>query len=201
MGMLVNFVLVVEDKLSEAVMLHLMNTYKPDCKIDRIIISGGFGQIKTAIPVYRKACRVIPHVVLTDLDNSSCAAALMESWGLKKVPRELLFRVAVREVEAWLLADREGIASFLGISATRIPSLPDEDADPKATLLAIARRSRNKRLVKELAPEVGSRAKTGPLYNQRMCGFVHDLWDVERAAAISPSLARTILRIANFLKN
>ena len=30
------------------------------------------------------------------------------------------FRVAVREVEAWLLADRETFADFLGVRAKRI---------------------------------------------------------------------------------
>jgi len=35
-----------------------------------------------------------------------------------------LFRVAVREVEAWLLAHREGIARFLGISEHLVPLMP-----------------------------------------------------------------------------
>lgn len=54
----------------------------------------------------------------------------------------MCFRIAVREVEAWLLADAEQAAGFLAVPLARIPAEPETLPDPKATLIALAGRSR-----------------------------------------------------------
>ncbi len=56
----------------------------------------------------------------------------------------MCFRVAVREVEAWLLADREQIARFLSIARSRVPQSPETLDNPKQRLVELARHSRRR---------------------------------------------------------
>jgi hypothetical protein len=39
----------------------------------------------------------------------------------KSIPSKLLFRVAVREAEAWLMADTDAFSAFSGVSKGKIP--------------------------------------------------------------------------------
>src|SRR5262245_27099002 len=56
---------------------------------------------------YNAAAQHAPWIVLIDLDRDhDCAPPLRAAWVPEPAPR-LCFRVAVREVEAWLLADAE----------------------------------------------------------------------------------------------
>jgi hypothetical protein len=48
-------------------------------------------------------------------------------------------RFAVNELESWLLADREGLANFLGIAVSRMPICPEREEFPKKTLVNISR--------------------------------------------------------------
>lgn len=190
---------VVEDELSGAVMRKLIATTGRNFTIDRIINARGNGQIKSGIEKFRTSSYALPHVVLTDLDNYPCPPALLDNWGVIDLPPQLLFRIAVREVEAWLLADREGIAEFLHVAVSKIPHAPEAEIDPKRTLLNLARRSRKKRLTQELVPALGSSAQIGPLYNTRLCEFVNDKWNVEQAKLLAHSLSRTLNRLKEFL--
>ena len=110
----------------------------------------------------------------------------------------MLFRVAVREVEAWLLADRDGFANYLNLPLAKTPQHPEQEVDPKQSLLGLVRRCKKRRLVEELVPTNGSSASIGPLYNKRMGEFVRDTWNITRAAENSDSLARAVSRISSF---
>ena len=88
----------------------------------------------------------------------------------------LIFRVAVREVEAWLLADKVNLAGFLHVPERFFPGAPDEIADPKAALLNLARRSRLSDIKGSLLPKRGSTAHVGPGYNECLGGFVRNRW-------------------------
>jgi len=56
---------------------------------------------------YNNAARRSPWIVLVNLDREEeCAPPLLNAW-LAQPARHLCFRVAVREVEAWLMADVE----------------------------------------------------------------------------------------------
>lgn len=189
-------VLVVEDALSEAA-LRKMITFS-NLFIGRIVCTRGNDQIRQGIEKFRNASHVLPHVVLTDLDRYPCPLALLEDWEATDLPPQLLFRIAVREVESWLLADREGIAQYLQIPLVKVPLYPEMESDPKRTLINLARRAKKKRLAAEIVPAVGSRAPIGPLYNERMGEFVTQQWDVQRASENSDSLARAMRRICEF---
>ena len=190
---------VVEDELSGAVMRKLINATGRNFVIDRMINARGYGQIKSGMGKFRTSSHVLPHVVLTDLDRYSCPPALLNNWEATDLPPRLLFRIAVREVEAWLLADREGIAEFLHVAVSKVPHAPEVESDPKQTLLNLARRSRKKRLAQELVPATGSSATIGPLYNARMSEFVNDRWDIDQAKLLADSLSRSLNRLAEFL--
>ncbi len=106
----------------------------------------------------------MPYLVLTDLDNRECAPSMIQEWLPVTRNHNLIFRIAVREVESWILADRKGFAKFLGIAQKRIPENPDDLIDPKAELIHLARASRKRDLMKDLVPREGSTARQGPAY-------------------------------------
>lgn len=191
---------VVEDELSGAVMRKLITATGRNFVIDRMINARGNAQIKVGMQQkFRSSSYVLPHVVLTDLDRYPCPPALLDNWGATDLPPQLLFRIAVREVEAWLLADREGIAEFLHVAVSKVPHTPEAEDDPKRTLINLARRSRKRRLAQELVPSPDSAAPIGPLYNARLSEFVNDKWDVDRAKLLADSLSRTLNRLSVFL--
>ena len=167
--------------------------------VTRQLVERGFGNIRRSVVKYRNASHVLPHVVLTDLDQVACPPYLRAQWGVAVLPDSMLFRVAVREVEAWLLADRVGFSAFAGIPQNKISQIPESLDDPKQALLNLVRRSRNRRLALELVPGQGSSMSIGPLYNERLSTFVRESWDVEAAMELAPSLKRTVDRLHTFL--
>ncbi|MBU1567761.1 MAG: DUF4276 family protein [Proteobacteria bacterium] len=193
-------VIAVEDELSGAVIEKLVS-FSGYSGSNRIFNARGYGQLKKMVPTFRKASRTIPHIVLTDLDRSSCAPALLVDWGAIRLPRNLLFRVAIREVEAWLLADRIGISDFLNIDVNKVPYHPETEDDPKRTLINLARKSRTRKLAKEIAPSSKSSATIGILYNYHLINFVNSRWGINQARQNAPSLDRALSRIALFLSD
>jgi len=194
-----SIVIAVEDELSGAVMGRLILFSGRNFTINRVFNARGNVRLKAGMTKFREASRVLPHIVLTDLDCCPCPPELIENWNAKQLPPQLLFRIAVREVEAWLMADRTGIAEFLHIDVSKVPHAPETEADPKRTLINLARKSRKRRLSQEIVPEVGSSAKIGPLYNTHFVNFVNSCWDIEQARLCAPSLDRTLTRIVTFL--
>lgn len=190
--------LIVEDELSGVVLSKLVETLGKELAIYNMLPMRGFGEIKKGIQRFKNASNAMPHIVLTDLDRRDCAPNLLKDWNVGTATQNLLFRVAVREVEAWLLADREGIAGYLGIPLVKMPQYPELENDPKQTFLNLVRKCRKRRLIEELVPAVGSSASIGPLYNARMGNFVRDSWNIQRAAKNSDSLSRAVKRIATF---
>jgi hypothetical protein len=119
--------------------------------------------------------------------------------GAKSYPDNLVFRVAVREIEAWLLADHVGMGRLLVAGAANLPNDPDLLLDPKQVLLQLA--SKAPRVVQnDLLVEPGAIASQGLGYNQRMGDFVRNTWDPKRAALCSDSLCRTLNRLRQMAK-
>jgi hypothetical protein len=105
----------------------------------------------------------------------------------------MCFRVAVRAVEAWLLADGEAIAGFLGVARTAIPSRsPDDLDDPKRMLVEIAKSSRRREIREDMVPRPASGRSVGPAYASRLIEFATSAWRPEVAAMCSESLRRAI---------
>lgn len=152
----------------------------------------GKPHLRERIRGFNNAARHAPWLVLVDLDqDEECAPPLRTTWLPASAPR-LCFRVAVRSVEAWLLADTDGIAAFLGISRSRVPDDPDGLTAPKQALVNLARASRRRAIREDMVPREGSGRSVGPAYTSQMIDFVSRDWRPERAAARSDSLRRAI---------
>ena len=190
--------IVFEDAPSEAILTRLVTEYAPTLSITARFAARGFGNIKSGFPRFRNASNAVPHIVLTDLDQYPCASALLRDWNALPLHRRVFFRIAVREIESWLLADSVGIASMLSIDRKKIPTAPDDVANPKQTLVNLSRRSKSRRFSAEFAPATSSSAQIGPMYNDYLCRFIRANWNVENARARSPSLQRCILRLQDF---
>lgn len=186
-----------EDQLSETVAEKLLAMPNGNFHIEQRFRKGGNGYLKTKLPNFNKIARFTPVLLLTDLDDGLCPPNLISSWCANQVlsPR-LLFRVAVREIEAWLLADRDNFAELIGVSPQKMPQNPEALTDPKRELMNLIKRSRNRELKREVLPDIGVKAKYGLGYNSALGQFVRDQWDPHRAARYAPSLKKAMARIA-----
>ena len=131
----------------------------------------GKDHLRQRIANYNQAARLSPWVVLVDLDHDAeCAPPLRSAW-LPALSPYMCLRVAVRQVEAWLLADRERLAKFLSVSTSRIPHNPESVEHPKNTLVEIARYSRRRDIREDMVPRPGSGRAVGPAYTARLIEF------------------------------
>ena len=143
---------------------------------------------------YNSAARFSPWVVLRDLDSDATCAAEFVSRILPVPSQWMRFRVAVRATESWLLADAETLSEYLRVRRAIIPADPDRLADPKATLVNIARQSRAAAIRLDMVPEAGMTSRVGPAYSSRVTEFARKRWRPEVARDHSESLRRCIER-------
>lgn len=190
--------LAVEDELSEVVLRRLLSEAGRGYAVGAAYGRNGFGYLRRTIGGWNQAAQGRPFIVLTDLDDADCPLSLINSWLPVPIHPNLLFRIAVREVESWLLSDTVNFARFLGCSVSRMPPDPDRLPDPKQTLIDLAKKSRSSAHRASLVPRAGSTAKQGPDYNACLSAFVRDGWSIEEAAKKSPSLGRTVRRLRDF---
>ncbi len=191
-----HFDLATEDALSEAIGLRLMQEV-PGLQPGLLLRRGGSGYLRSRLKAFCEMARHRPLLVITDLDTARCPADLRSRWlGKLRQPAALLIRVAVTEVEAWLLADHVSMTAFLGQNAARhLPDEPDLVTNPKSLLLDLARRA-PRDVRSDLCATAGAIARQGVAYNARLCGFVQDNWDPQRAASKSMSLQRCRHRLS-----
>lgn len=153
---------------------------------------------------YNNAARFSPWVVLIDLNGDfGCAPDAIGQW-LPNQSEKMFLRVAVRTVEAWVLADHQRVAQWLGIPHGKIPADPDALEHPKQELINLARRSRRRDLKRDLVPREGSGRATGPLYAARVTEFIQDRangWRPSQALRNSDSLNRCVVRLRHFARN
>ncbi len=102
----------------------------------------GAGYIKSKIGGFDRSAAGSPLLTLVDFVDTglACPPALVEQW----VPHrheDHVFRVAVKEIESWILADRAGVAAWLGVAERLLPTEPEGLPDPKRALVNVARRS------------------------------------------------------------
>lgn len=179
-----------EDPLSEAVAGRLVEAENQGMCISVRMGKKGNGYLRQKILSFNDIARTIPVLLFTDLDRIECPTALIKDWRGETVFNDkLLFRVAVRETEAWLLADGEGFSGFSGVPLHRIPSQPELLSNPKEILINLVSRYSKKREIKgDILPQKGSTAKVGLAYNQALCRFVQESWSIDRASQHADSL-------------
>jgi hypothetical protein len=181
--------LATEDELSEQVGIRLAN--EAGLEIGLPLRKNGNGYLRKRIPSFCEMAKRQPVLLITDLDRGPCAPTLVADWlNGRTRPEALLFRVAVREIESWLLADHQAMRALFGQKAGKLPDAPDDLPDPKQTLLGLAQRA--KREVRDdLVASDGTVASQGLGYNARLRQIVREAWEPARAANRSPSLLKT----------
>lgn len=137
-------------------------------------------------------------LVVIDLDEDvDCAPKFIQAV-LPHPADGMLLRMPVRAIESWLLGDRESFAQFLGIAIANLPLDPEQEIDPKKTLVdLVARKCRKTGLRQDILPDPKSGRKVGPGYASRITEFM-GYWRPEVAAGNSDSLRRCIHALENW---
>ena len=166
----------VEGDLDEAVARKLIE--RAGGAMGEVFGKNGKSALRKRINGFNNAARspYAPWLVLVDLDNDEdCAPALRDAWLPHPAPG-LCFRIAVREVEAWLMADAETLAASLSVSANRISKNPESLEKPKDEMVNLARRSRRPAIKQDMVPREGSGRRVGRAYTSRLIEYVRDKW-------------------------
>lgn len=184
----------VEGIVDEAVVVKVLEHLGHTCAA--VYGKRGKPWLRNKAPAYNNAARHAPWFVLVDLDSDeSCAPLLVRKW-IPTPAAHLCFRVAVREVETWLIADREGLAAFLGVANARIPRDVESLRDPKQEMVNLASSSRRREIREDMVPRAGSGRIVGPAYSSRLIEFVTAHWNPAMAATNSDSLGRALRGLA-----
>jgi hypothetical protein len=190
--------LAVEDPLTESLFTKIFDRITTSYAIRTIYNVGGYGYLKNRINGFNRAARGVPFLIGTDLDQYECPAALISEWISPPKHHNLIIRVAVREAEAWVLADKVNLAGFLGIRPNLVPENVEALEDPKQELIQLARNARRRDLREDICPPANSTRRVGPNYNAQLVSFVVQSWDPDAARTRSLSLDRAINRLNAF---
>ncbi|TCP55947.1 hypothetical protein EV586_103606 [Tumebacillus sp. BK434] len=116
----------------------------------------GFGEVKVAVRKLVEALDADPAAfrknfdyVIVLLDGARTTEAQNEIRELIEGKNEFIFGLAIKEVEAWILADRDHVIEWLGIGRRDCPTCrfwqagysPERDPDPKETLTQLLQAS------------------------------------------------------------
>lgn len=190
-------ILAVEDRLSEAVGHKLLVYF--DMEPTTTIGNRGSDYLKKRARDLNRTAKGFPVFLLTDQDSPKrCPIEIMKGWLRAPCNEGFIFRIAVMEIESWIMADRQAFASFIGIDTNDISDNPDSIENPKEFMLDLVRKHGKRDLKNALLPSPGSTARVGPEYNPVMSRFVARQWDVRRAGSESPSLQRAISALDSF---
>jgi hypothetical protein len=190
-----------EDAISRAVAQRLIADFTGFDASQLGGVQGGWTSIKKKFRNFYNLSRRSPVFITIDLDRHPCPPSLRSKWlsdsGLAEpLPHMMLFCIAQTEIESWLMADRDGIADFLGIKSVKIGNdIENAVADPKKHLVQLVRRSSNKSVKVDILPASGSKSTTGPGYNDRLSEFARTRWQPLVAALESRSLDRAIKKL------
>lgn len=204
---MMDVIIVGEDAVTKAIIKRLLHEICPHgINVIREDPARG-GEIRNKTPNYNRLAQSTRVILLADLDNAHCPATEIQNW-LSNSPKHphFLFRFAVDEAESWLLADREGMARFLGISDDLIP-MPSlqNNREPHNLEVRIPYKS-SQFLMLELVPNSSKseikemltpkdRLSKGPEYNTALVPFIERDWNVGSARTNSHSLDRMMTRI------
>jgi len=203
----------VEDAPSQAVLTKIVDSLNEDFGSSFFGFREGYprimhgeSQIRKVFPAHlAMASEGLYTLSLVDLDvyDYPCPPALLRNWiGITPenplvLPLQAILRVAVRIVEAWIMADRKKFARYFDLTESLLPVVPDNKLHLRKILFDLLWKNgspalRKKKLIGMLPSQ---NAHIGPEYNSIMCDFVNRHWSPKRAAYNSPSLKRTMDRL------
>ncbi|MEI8122551.1 MAG: hypothetical protein WCI20_10900 [bacterium] len=189
--------LAVEDDLSEWIVRRILSDRSVDYAVGAVYGRTGFGYLKKQASAFNNAAKGCVFLLLADLDRCPCPPQLIEEWlGQPRHPHFLL-RVAVREVESWLLGDAAGLCDFFGLRKRIACQNPEQLADPKGELLKLAMASPRRMMREALVwkDESGGKLLQGPDYNATLAKFVVKDWNIRQARRVCSSLDRLFVAL------
>jgi len=189
--------LLVEGRLDEAVAQKIVRY--AGGSVGRTYGLRGINYIEAKVKQFNEMSQGAPLLTLVDLADIDidCPAEVVSQWVPHRNP-QMLLRVVVSEIESWLLADRIGIARFLGVRGSQVPYHSEDLDDPKKSLVDLARSSRET-MRRNLVPEDPTQNDQGPGYTSKMRSFVYEKWDIEAAAERSESLRRCLSAVQDLV--
>src|SRR4030066_358421 len=128
--------LVVEDDLSEVVIKKILSLFHDRFAVGTCYGKSGFGYIKKRLRAFNNAAKGTPYIVVSDLE-AKCPPIQIQEWLSDPISPNLMYRIAVKEIESWVMADRMNFSSFLGISQEQIPQNVDSIVKPKHLLIEL----------------------------------------------------------------
>ena len=182
--------IVVEDLASQAVLERVLAT--TGHRVAGIHMKSGKHRLDAGLNGYNAAAKHGHWLVLRDMNSDAECAPELVARLLPNREETLMLRLAVREVESWLLADQERVAKYLQVRRALVPRSPDEVRHPKEALVHLASLSRNRDIRRDMVPPPGLSVRIGPAYNYRIREFVSSTWDPDEAATRSDSLRRCL---------
>lgn len=169
------------------------------------------GQIKSKMAELNILASKSIVILLIDLDNNYCPPILKEELlnTVDQKEEDFIFNVAVDEGEAWLFADRDHFASYIGVSVDQIPEchqtklsgrkfVVEIDSPMKSSLLLthkISLQSNKDDIIKRIGVNNPKEKCKGAEYNSAIVPFIERYWNVEIARKKSDSLDRMVRRI------
>jgi len=167
------------------------------CRLTRHEVSASYvtrgkARLDQRLLGYNAAAAYTAWFVLRDLDRDARCAPELKARLLDSVAEKMCFRIPVRSLEAWLMADRKGLAGYMAVSLSRIPQDVESIAHPKQALVNIARRSRRRVIREEMVPRRGTTSVTGTGYTAHLIEFAEHHWNPEIAAQTCSSLAKCL---------
>jgi hypothetical protein len=182
------FTAAVEGIVDEAAVRRLLRECNLECAA--VHVTRGKSKLDRRIGAYNQAAKHANWVVLRDLDlDAECPPTLARS--ILPVSSEgMIFCIATRSLEAWLIADVVNLSRYFHISENLIPKDPNSLSNPKQTLSLITQRSRLRAIREDMTP-IG-RSRVGPGYTTRLIEFIMTEWRPSEAALRSDSLFRAL---------
>lgn len=188
-----NISIATEDILTEEAMIKIIASHGKFNILHRLG-KQGCGYLTSNLNKFNTLAKSHFVIIVLDLDNRQSSAEfrrLIEDQ-IKNKSGHLKIIIPVREIESWLLADREGLSNFFSISKEKIDREPEILLDPKEKIINLAKLSRDNNIKKGLPPKNGAAAKVGLSYNTLLSLFIREHWSITRALELSPSLKETI---------
>ena len=162
----------------------------------------GVSYIQSKIDGFNQMAQGVPILALVDLMDTrfDCPVEALDNW-LPHRNEQMLLRFVDREIESWLLADRTGIARYLGVRRSKVPYNPETLDDPKKALVDVARLSRSGSLKRDIVPDDPTQNDQGPAYTSRLRTFVREHWDLDAAMGSAPSLQRCVKAVGRLVSD
>jgi len=190
----------VEGETDEFLMRRLASEFGIRFKV--IYPAKGKDNLLKKLPGYNRSAHDRPWFVLIDLDRSfACAPEALKKW-LPERSEMMIFKIAVRSIESWLMADRENFAKFFRVPLKSIPESPDDLENPKKRIIQLMEKSSSSIIRNDMIPTRGSGRKVGKLYSTQIQRFLmpgDTYWQLEKAMLHSESLSKCITNIRRFI--